>query len=251
MLISPPSEKLLQQDIEIIDVFEIKRFRDNRIEGFFKLNSNELKDLYHKLNKDKAFDLSDASVGKRALKNVLLRFISLYGESDIALQQFKEAQNMTDKMAAFKSLLDSKFTRIDEIIDSFYDEFKKDTQVIDKWFSAQALSINTDIEKIIKLSEHNDFSYSTPNRLRSLFGAFSQNFCLFHQEPSYVIYTEIIRKLNVINPQIGARLVSQYNQWKRFTPELRELQKNQLDSLADMKDLSKDIFEIVNNALNK
>jgi len=55
----------------------------------------------------------------------------------------------------------------------------------------------------------------------------------------------------VINPQIGARLVSQYNLWKRFTPELRELQKNQLDSLADMKDLSKDIFEIVNNALNK
>jgi len=251
MLISPPSEKLLQQDIEIIDVFEIKRLRDNRIESFFKLNSPELKDLYHKLNEDIAFDLSDASVGKRALKNVLLRFISLYGESDIALQQFKEAQNMTDKMAAFKSLLDSKFTRIDEIIDSFYDEFKKDTQVIDKWFSAQALSINTDIEKIIKLSEHNDFSYSTPNRLRSLFGAFSQNFCLFHQESSYEIYTETIRKLNVINPQIGARLVSQYNQWKRFTPELRELQKNQLDSLADMKDLSKDIFEIVNNALNK
>ena len=251
MLISPPSEKLLQQDVDIIDVFEIKRLRDNRIESFFKLYSKELISLYHRLNKDKAFDLSDDSVGKRALKNILLRFISLYGDSAIALQQFKEAQNMTDKMGAFKSLLDSKFTKIDEIIDSFYDEFKKDTQVIDKWFSAQALSINTDIEKIIKLSEHNDFSYSTPNRLRSLFGAFSQNFCLFHQESSYEIYTETIRKLNVINPQIGARLVSQYNQWKRFTPELRELQKNQLDSLADMKDLSKDIFEIVNNALNK
>ena len=251
MLISPPSEKLLQQDVDIIDVFEIKRLRDNRIESFFKLYSKELISLYHKLNKDKAFDLSDDSVGKRALKNILLRFISLYGDSAIALQQFKEAQNMTDKMGAFKSLLDSKFTKIDEIIDSFYDEFKKDTQVIDKWFSAQALSINTDIEKIIKLSEHNDFSYSTPNRLRSLFGAFSQNFCLFHQESSYAIYTETIRKLNAINPQIGARLVSQYNQWKSFTSELRELQKNQLDSLVDMKDLSKDIFEIVNNALNK
>ena len=108
-----------------------------------------MKDLYHKLNKDKAFDLSDASVGKRALKNVLLRFISLYGESDIALQQFKEAQNMTDKMAAFKSLLDSKFTRIDEIIDSFYDEFKKDTQVIDKWFSAQACLLIPILRKLL------------------------------------------------------------------------------------------------------
>ena len=251
MLISPPSEKLLQQDVDIIDVFEIKRLRDNRIESFFKLYSKELISLYHRLNKDKAFDLSDDSVGKRALKNILLRFISLYGDSDIALQQFKEAQNMTDKMGAFKSLLDSKFPRIDENIDSFYNEFKNDTQVIDKWFSAQALSINTDLNKIIELSKHDDFSYSTPNRLRSLFGAFSQNFCLFHQQSSYEIYTKTIQKLNDINPQVGARLVSQYNQWKRFTPELKELQKNQLNSLSKMKNLSKDIFEIVNNALDK
>ena len=251
MLISPPSEKLLQQDVDIIDVFEIKRLRDNRIESFFKLYSKELISLYHKLNEDKAFDLSDDSVGKRALKNILLRFISLYGDSDIALQQFKEAQNMTDKMGAFKSLLDSKFPRIDENIDSFYNEFKNDTQVIDKWFSAQALSINTDLNKIIELSKHDDFSYSTPNRLRSLFGAFSQNFCLFHQQSSYEIYTKTIQKLNDINPQVGARLVSQYNQWKRFTPELKELQKNQLNSLSKMKNLSKDIFEIVNNALDK
>jgi len=207
--------------------------------------------LYHRLNKDKAFDLSDDSVGKRALKNILLRFISLYGDSDIALQQFKEAQNMTDKMGAFKSLLDSKFPRIDDNIDSFYNEFKNDTQVIDKWFSAQALSINTDLNKIIELSKHDDFSYSTPNRLRSLFGAFSQNFCLFHQQSSYEIYTKTIQKLNDINPQVGARLVSLYNQWKRFTPELKELQKNQLNSLSKMKNLSKDIFEIVNNALDK
>jgi aminopeptidase N len=59
----------------------------------------------------------------------------------------------------------------------------------------------------------------------------------------------VILKLNTSNPQIGARLVATYNHWKRFTPELKALQKQQLERIANTENLSKDIFEIVQVAL--
>jgi aminopeptidase N len=43
--------------------------------------------------------------------------------------------------------------------------------------------------------------------------------------------------------------VATYNHWKRFTPELQVLQKQQLERIANTKNLSKDIFEIVQAAL--
>jgi len=43
--------------------------------------------------------------------------------------------------------------------------------------------------------------------------------------------------------------VSIYNHWKRYTPELRDLQKQQLESILAIDDLSNDIFEIVHSAL--
>jgi len=61
--------------------------------------------------------------------------------------------------------------------------------------------------------------------------------------------SEVIIKLNTSNPQIGARLVSIYNHWKRYTPELRERQKQQLETILTTDNLSNDIFEIVQAAL--
>ncbi|SFV83941.1 Membrane alanine aminopeptidase N [hydrothermal vent metagenome] len=43
--------------------------------------------------------------------------------------------------------------------------------------------------------------------------------------------------------------MSIYNHWKRYTPELRALQKQQLEKILATKNLSNDIFEIVQAAL--
>jgi aminopeptidase N len=127
--------------------------------------------------------------------------------------------------------------------------FKQDAQVMDKFFAVQSASITSDIESIKLLMEHELFSFNTPNRLRSVVGSFAQNYVNFHHQAGYEFFTDIILKLNKSNPQIGARLVSVYNHWKRFTPELKKLQKQQLEKIIQSEDLSNDIFEIVQAAL--
>ena len=156
---------------------------------------------------------------------------------------------MTDKLSAFNLLIMSENQLKDEIIHDFYQQYKHDVQVMDKFFAAQSTSPLTNSKEIEKLMKHELFSFNTPNRLRSVVGGFSQNYVNFHNQQGYDLFTNIILKLNKTNPQIGARLVSVYNHWKRFTPELKVLQKQQLEKIINTKDLSKDIFEIVSSAL--
>ncbi len=120
---------------------------------------------------------------------------------------------------------------------------------MDKFFAVQSSSIVSNVESIKELMQHELFSFSTPHRLRSVVGGFTQNYVNFHNQAGYEFFTDIILKLNKTNPQIGARLVSVYNHWKRFTPELKMLQQQQLKKIIQSDDLSNDIFEIVQAAL--
>ncbi len=120
---------------------------------------------------------------------------------------------------------------------------------MDKFFATQASSLISNVESVKLLMQHELFSFDTPNRLRSVVGSFSQNYINFHCQEGYEFFTDIILKLNKSNPQIGARLVSVYNHWRRFTPELKVLQKQQLEKIIHSDDLSNDIFEIVQAAL--
>jgi aminopeptidase N len=168
---------------------------------------------------------------------------------ELAKSQFDKADCMSDKFCAFNLLLNSDNEYRQQISADFYQEFKDDTQVMDKYFSALASSNVCDVDGVKALMEHALFSFNTPNRLRSVVGGFAHNYTNFHQQASYEFFTDVILRLNTSNPQIGARLVATYNHWKRFTPELQVLQKQQLERIANTKNLSKDIFEIVQAAL--
>ena len=51
------------------------------------------------------------------------------------------------------------------------------------------------------------------------------------------------------NPQAAARLVSAFNQWKRFDAEHQALMQAELKRIIETKDLVRDVFEIVKRAL--
>ena len=64
---------------------------------------------------------------------------------------------------------------------AFYDRYRDNALVLDKWFTAQALSTRDDTPEAVEaLARHPDFTLSNPNRLRSLVGAFSVNQRAFH-----------------------------------------------------------------------
>ena len=58
-----------------------------------------------------------------------------------------------------------------------------------------------------------------------------------------------IRAINAFNPQIAAGLARSFNLMQRIEPQRQALMRQQLQALADMPDLSKDVREIVEKIL--
>ena len=248
-MLSLPTERFIHLQVDKIDVKNIHQKREALIQKIAQHFKSVFLQIYCQLNTSEAHSLSPEAVGKRALKNTCLFYLVKAGEFELAFQGFVNANCMSDRLSAFNALLSENNAFQDRTVEQMYKKYKDDVQVMDKWFGAQAQSPTNDISSIKQLMQHELFSFNTPNRLRSVVGGFASNFVQFHNQQGYEFLTQVVLKLNSSNPQIGARLVSIYNHWRRFTPELSQLQKQQLEKIYHTKNLSNDIFEIVQAAL--
>ena len=248
-MMSLPSEQIIHQNVSEIDVEDVHNRRNN---SYLEIG-NKFKDVfieaYEKLNTKKPFDLSPVSVAERSFKNICLVYLTRLGEFDIAYQQFISADCMTDQYGAFQSLLNAENSYRDEVIERFYHQHRSDVQVMDKWFSAQALSSLTSVRDIRNLMKHELFTIKNPNRVRSVIGSFSQNYIQFHCQDGYELMSEVVIELDDLNPQIAARFAGIFNHWRRFIPKYSKLQELQIKSIIDRDKISKDVFEIVQSAI--
>ena len=248
-MMSLPSEQIIHQNVSEIDVEDVHNRRNN---SYLEIG-NKFKDVfleaYEKLNTKKPFDLSPVSVAERSFKNICLVYLTRLGEFDIAYQQFISADCMTDQYGAFQSLLNAENSYRDEVIERFYHQHRSDVQVMDKWFSAQAISSLTSVRDIRNLMKHELFTIKNPNRVRSVIGSFSQNYIQFHCQDGYELMSEVVIELDDLNPQIAARFAGIFNHWRRFIPKYSKLQELQIKSIIDRDKISKDVFEIVQSAI--
>ncbi len=248
-MMSLPSEQIIHQNVSEIDVEDVHNRRNN---SYLEIG-NKFKDVfleaYEKLNTKKSFDLSPVSVAERSFKNICLVYLTRLGEFDIAYQQFISADCMTDQYGAFQSLLSAENSYRDEVIERFYHQHRSDVQVMDKWFSAQAISSLTSVSDIRNLMKHKLFTIKNPNRVRSVIGSFSQNYIQFHCQDGYELMSEVVIELDDLNPQIAARFAGIFNHWRRFIPKYSKLQELQIKSIIDRDKISKDVFEIVQSAI--
>jgi aminopeptidase N len=106
---------------------------------------------------------------------------------------------------------------------------------------------------VVALSKHPDFNLTTPNRVRSLLYAFAAgNPVGFHRADgeAYRFMADQILELDAINPQVAARIVASFNQWKRYESHRSSLMKAELERIASRPRISKDVSEIVERALS-
>lgn len=205
-------------------------------------------------NRTGAYSVAPGDKSRRSLKNASLAYLCAGGAGlDLAREQYRSADNMTDRMAALRQMADSDAPERAEVLADFYRRFKDDALVIDKWFTAQALSIRAGtLDDVIALTDHPAFSYKNPNRLRSLIGAFaSANQVRFH-DPSgrgYRFLVDTVLKVDPINPQAAARMLAPLARWKRFEDGRAALMKAELERLARTEPLSRDVYEIASKSL--
>ena len=195
--------------------------------------------------------------GDRWLRNVALRYMMTANDKqhfELAASQQSHAENMTDELAALQVIANSTEGYKSEYINQFYQKWKDEELVMDKWFTAQ---VNNDDEGIIdhvkSLLNHEKFSIENPNKVRAVITAFvTGNLPQFHSATGagYELLADTIIRLNEINPQIAARLSKEFNQWKKLDGKRQALIKEQLERIKAVDNLSNDVFEIVDKSLN-
>ena len=253
-LLTLPSESYLSDFCMPIKPQLLREVRESFAHLLAQEFESQLLDLYqhnHRLE----YVLNGEEVGKRSLKNTCLGYLARLNKQkyfDLALKQYQTATNMTDCFAALNVLVNSDFTDKDTVLNDFYTTWQENALVMDKWFSVQAMARQKDVfEKVQGLFSHSAFSMKNPNKVRSLLGAFAHNLAGFHQEDgsAYAFYADRILELDIINPQVAARMVGVFNQWKAFDSSYADLMVKELKRIESHSELSKDIREIVSKAL--
>ncbi|MBP9764194.1 MAG: aminopeptidase N [Gammaproteobacteria bacterium] len=211
--------------------------------------------LYKTHSSAERYVYSPVAVAARKLKNVCLSYLLLAGDSrglDCCMQQWKSANNMTDALGVLNALSNSQGLESQTVLDEFYDKWKHDPLVLDKWFRVQACAeLPNTVEVVKSLMQHPAFEITNPNKVYSLIGAFSANLVCFHDKSGsgYTFLADVVLELDKLNPQVASRMVRAFTSWKRFDSGRQEKMKAQLERIKSQKNLSGDIFEIVSKCL--
>jgi aminopeptidase N len=215
-----------------------------------------LSTVYERMTVRAPYSPDAASAGRRALRNVALDLMAATGAEPAiagATQQYDDADNMTDRMAALATLsLHTGPTREHALAD-FYTRYSTDALVVDKWFSLQATIPQLDtLDKVRALSAHPAFSLANPNRVRALIGAFAQgNFTQFNRPDGagYDFIADTILTLDPKNPQLAARMATAFRTWRTLEAGRQTKAEAALTRIKSTSGLSRDLSDIVERAL--
>jgi aminopeptidase N len=216
--------------------------------------AGELAALHHRASKV-PFGLDAAAKGARKVKTQALVYLAAGDPpraSELAAAQYDAADNMTDRQGALMVLAGLETAaRTGRLID-FYNRYRDNPLVVDKWFSLQAMSLHPHaIEHVRALAGHPDFTLRNPNRVRALYMAFAGNQGAFHAADGsgYRMIADLILALDPLNAQTAARFVPALGRWRRIEPVRAALMRGELERIAAAGGLSRDTHEQVSRSL--
>ncbi|MEA3008842.1 MAG: aminopeptidase [Sphingomonadales bacterium] len=250
----PPSESFIGDQMAVVDPEAIRSARDALRAELGRALEPQWRAAYASSAANR-FEYSPAAKGARRLKTVALNYLMAAGAEDapaLARRQYDEADNMTDRQGALAALASSDAPEREGALAAFYERYRSDPLVLDKWFTVQALSTREDtLQAVEALARHSDFALSNPNRMRSLVGAFAANQRAFHDGSGrgYRFLADMILAVDRLNPQTAARQVASLGRWRRFDPRRQDLMKAELERIVATPGLSKDVFEQASKSL--
>ncbi len=200
-------------------------------------------------------DVAPAAQARRRLRNVCLAALCRVDPRhlDLARTQFASAQNLTDRLAALGVLVSAGATDAQAALDAFAARYASDSMVLDKWFAVQAMHAQLEtLARVRALTEHPAFRWNTPNAVYALLVAFAhRNPRAFHRADgaAYRFVADAVVRLDAINPQVAARLVTAFGPWRSYEPIRRALMRHELERLSARRENSPDLADLVGRAL--
>jgi aminopeptidase N len=256
-----PAETYLYEQCASVEPQTIHANRKAFREAMARHLQPEWQRLYEAMQTPGAFEPDAVSAGKRGLKNLALGMLLIANPAEWAeraQQQYSLANNMTDRYAALAHLVQNNAPESIACLADFYERFADDPLVVDKWFGLQATCPPTNdnpaasLERVTALLAHPAFSYTNPNRVRSVIHSYCMgNPAGFHMRDGrgYQFWAEMVQKLDAINPQIAARLARALDRWTVFAEPYQGQMQAALQAVAASKTLSADVNEVIVKAL--
>ncbi|MBD3728638.1 MAG: aminopeptidase N [Sphingomonadales bacterium] len=201
------------------------------------------------------YSLAAEARGARKVKTQALVYLAAGNPAlaaKLAAAQYDAADNMTDRQGALMVLAGLECPERTARLLDFYNRYRDNALVVDKWFALQASSLHPQaLAHVMALAEHPDFTLRNPNRVRSLYMAFAGNPAAFHAADGqgYRIVADLILALDPINPQTAARFVPPLGRWRRIEPGRAALMRAELERVAAAPSLSRDTYEQVTRSL--
>ncbi len=193
-----------------------------------------------------------ASSGRRALKNRCLALLGATRSEEafaLAEAQFRTADNMSESLPALTVLAHEAAPVAPALIEAFFERWRDDPLVVDKWLSLQASApLPGTINRVQALTGHAAFDWKNPNKFRSLIGALAlANPVVFHAKDGsgYRFTADWLLRLDPVNPQTTARIAGAFETMRRYDARRQALMRAELERIAAVETLSKNTREIV------
>ena len=250
-----PSEAYLAEQLEVVDPDALHVARNTLRRSVAAALKEELLAAYKANQVSEPYAPDPASSGKRALRNTALGLLMELGTKDVialCLEQYETADNMTDSFAALGCLANSAAPQREAAVEAFYDRWRSEALVVDKWFAVQSTSrLPATLERVRSLMSHPAFDIKVPNKVYALIYAFSGNQVRFHAADGsgYAFLADQVLALDRLNPQVAARMARGFDRWRKFDGGRQAHARAQLERMRDTEGLSRDVAEIVTKAL--
>ncbi|TNH04485.1 aminopeptidase N [Testudinibacter sp. TR-2022] len=253
LMLTLPKETEFAEQFKVIDpsgIHQVRKFLQKSIAEYLKAS---LLKIYHRIDLPE-YRIERQDIALRSLRNVCLSYLAVteFGNA-LVNTHYLHANNMTDTLAALAAASSAALPCRDNLLTDFEHKWAHDGLVMDKWFALQATRPDEDVlQNVMKLMDHSSFKFNNPNRLRALVGSFAnQNPNAFHaiDGSGYRFLVEVLIKLNRSNPQIASRLIEPLIRLGRYDAQRQTLMKRGLERLAKIENLSKDLFEKIEKAL--
>jgi len=250
-----PEEGTLAEAMAEVDPDALHAARDGLRRHLAQALETELSATYRALAPSGPYQPSSEDAGKRALRNLCLEYLLELDTAEarqLAWQQYRQADNMSDQFAALSALAQSDCPERATALADFYERWQHEALVVDKWLAVQAGSrLPNTLDAVRRLSAHPAFDAGNPNKVYALLRTFGANAVRFHAADGagYAFLAEQIRALDGRNPQVASRLARCFDRWKKFNSQRQEHSRKALESLRDHPGLSRDVAEIVTRAL--
>ncbi len=196
------------------------------------------------------------SAGRRALAHAAWSFLALAGSmtGGEVLRRFADAENLTDRLAALRILAHLRLDEAGEALQRFYERYRDNPLVLDKWFAVQAtVPAHDTLERVQALSGDSAFSLTNPNRIYALIRSFAAANPVGFNRPDgagYRLVAEMIKTLDPQNPSVAARIATAFRSYRMLEPTRRELAEESLRGIRGLETLSRDVADIVARTLD-